>query len=161
MTFFFFSSWLTCVTSQMCMVRDDESLWLRPRSQAPLCHSVAADSHARSTELSMTGSNALFPRLPFLTPILGHHIFTECHFPLQSGCRIIRGCLIINIYMSQWYQLAFYKTEDGTVPGMGHFEDSCYDNIVIKHQVRGWPRTRMRSYWLPHQFWEVKSWSPL
>lgn len=109
----------------------------------------------------LTGSSALFPRLPFLTPILGHHIFTECHFPLQSGCRITRGCLIINIYTSQWYQLAFYKTEDGTVPGMGHFEDRCYDNTVIRHQVRGWPRTRMRSYWLPHQFREGKSWSPL
>lgn len=40
------------------------------------------------------------------------------HFSLQSGCQIIWGCLlIIIIYISEWYHLAFYKTEEGTLPG--------------------------------------------
>lgn len=122
------------------MVRDDESLWLRPRSQfpsVPFCGSRPSTPGALSCPC-LTGSS--FSQTAISDPNSRASYIYRVPLSLQSGCRITRGCLIINIYTSQWYQLAFYKTEDGTVPGMGHFEDRCYDNTVIRHQVRGWPR---------------------
>lgn len=45
------------------------------------------------------------------------------HFSLQSACQIIWGCLlIIIIYISQWYCLAFYKTEEGILPGIDTYD---------------------------------------